>query len=130
MPIHIAGTQLAEAMRRKALLLSKLAEIQGAPRNTQDLQIEYLADPLDQVRSSADREMAVQRLDRQTRLIHDIESAIAKIDEGVYGLCERCEELIPRRRLDVMPWARQCVACQEKSEARVGEHWTAFEAAA
>lgn len=130
MALHIAETKSAEATRRKALLQSKLAELQGAPRNTEDLQIEYLADPLDQVRSNTDREMAVQRLDRQTRLIHEIESAIAKIDEGVYGLCEHCEDPIPRKRLDVMPWARQCVACQSKSEAAGEEHWTAFEAAA
>jgi len=130
MATSITEKTSADAMRRKALLQSKLAEIQSAPRNAEDLQIEFLADPLDQVRSNVDREISVQRLDRQTRLIHDIESAIAKIDEGLYGLCEECEEPIARKRLDIMPWARQCIACQSKSEAVREEHWTPLEAAA
>jgi len=127
---YITEINSGEAMRRKASLQSKLLELQGAARNSEDLQIEYSADPLDLVRSSADREMAVQRLDRQTRLIHDIESALSKIDGGLYGLCEECEEPIARKRLDILPWARHCVACQSKSEAAGEERWTTFEAAA
>ncbi len=130
MATSITEITRAEATRRKASLQSKLSELQGASRNAEELQVEYLADPLDQVRSNTDREMAVQRLNLQTRLIHDVESAIAKIDEGLYGLCEQCEEPIARKRLDIMPWARQCVACQSKSEAAREERWTAFEAAA
>ena len=33
-----------------------------------------------------------------------------------YGLCEDCEEPIPPKRLELMPWAPLCVKCQSKQE--------------
>ena len=111
--ITITGT---ESKRRKAALASKLRELLDTSREREELRIEYLADPTDQVRSNTDREMTVQRLDHQARLIHDVQSALGKIDEGVYGLCERCDEPIPCMRLDAVPWARLCVPCQSEVE--------------
>lgn len=106
-----------EIRRRKAVLESKLKELLGVSRERDELRIEYLADPIDQVKSNADREMARQRIDQQTRLIHEFQSALAKIKEGTYGFCEQCEEPIPRQRLDAVPWAHLCVTCQSKEEA-------------
>jgi DnaK suppressor protein len=88
-----------------------------ALRQREELRIDQVADPLDQVRSSTDRRMAVQRLDQQTRLMHNIRSALGKIEEGSYGLCERCEERIPLKRLDAVPWARFCIPCQSAAAA-------------
>ena len=107
----------AETRRRKADLQMKLKELLGTAGRRDELHIDYVADPLDQVRSSTDREIAVQRLDQQARLIRGIQSALAKIQDGSYGLCERCEEPIPGRRLDAVPWARLCVPCQAAEEA-------------
>jgi DnaK suppressor protein len=45
-----------------------------------------------------------------------IEEALAKIDEGDYGVCERCEELIPVKRLELLPFTRYCVQCQSELE--------------
>ena len=49
---------------------------------------------------------------------NDILGAIARIDDWPedFGLCESCEEPIPRRRLELMPYARLCVACQSAQE--------------
>ena len=43
-----------------------------------------------------------------------IEEALDRIGSGDYGICLECEEPIPAKRLRVLPWARYCVACQEK----------------
>jgi RNA polymerase-binding transcription factor DksA len=53
----------------------------------------------------------------ESRLVRDIRTALAAIEEGSYGQCQDCEEPIPRRRLDAVPWARLCVPCQSKVEA-------------
>jgi DnaK suppressor protein len=53
----------------------------------------------------------------KSRQVRDIQSALAAIDDGTYGTCEQCEEPIPRKRLDAVPWARMCVPCQSKAEA-------------
>ncbi len=45
-----------------------------------------------------------------------VEEALAKIDEGTYGVCERCEEAIPVKRLELLPFTRYCVQCQSELE--------------
>ena len=43
-----------------------------------------------------------------------IEEALDRIASGDYGVCLSCEEAIPEKRLQALPWARYCVACQEE----------------
>ena len=100
--------------RNKAALESKLGELLGAAPQRDELLIEYQADPLDQVRSTTDRDMAVQRLNRHASLINEVRAALTRLEDGTYATCEECEEDIPRRRLEAVPWARLCVPCQSK----------------
>jgi DnaK suppressor protein len=44
----------------------------------------------------------------------DVERALAKIDEGSYGLCESCHQEIADARLEAMPAARYCISCAAK----------------
>jgi DnaK suppressor protein len=46
--------------------------------------------------------------------LSQITEALRRIDEGRYGLCERCAGPIPRERLEILPHARFCVPCQQK----------------
>lgn len=41
----------------------------------------------------------------------DVERALAKIDEGTYGVCDRCGNAIAEGRLEVRPWSALCVTC-------------------
>lgn len=43
-----------------------------------------------------------------------IEEALDRLDSGDYGTCLSCGEPIRERRLDALPWARYCLACQER----------------
>ena len=130
MRAQVTTITTADIRRRKADLQSKLKELLGAYSQREELHIDYVADPLDQVRSSTDREIAVQRLDQQSRLIHDIQSALAKVEDGSFGLCERCEEPTLRKRLDAIPWARLCVRCQSAEETAKYKGEPSFEDAA
>ena len=46
--------------------------------------------------------------------LRQINDAMARIDEGKYGICEFCGEEIPEARLKVYPEATACVKCEEK----------------
>src|SRR5690242_19188555 len=46
----------------------------------------------------------------------DVLDAIARIDEGVFGLCEDCGEPIDPERLGALPRARRCMPCQTNKE--------------
>ena len=116
--------------RRKASLESKLNDLLQLAGDRESLEIQPMADPIDQVRSSTDRDMAVETLNQQARSIHEIRSALDRIDEGSYGRCERCEEQIPAKRLDALPWARMCVHCQSAMEAETQATGTLFDTAA
>jgi DnaK suppressor protein len=42
-----------------------------------------------------------------------IEEALDRIEAGDYGVCLSCEEPIPAKRLEALPWAKFCVSCQQ-----------------
>jgi DnaK suppressor protein len=44
--------------------------------------------------------------------LEEIEAALARVDDGSYGLCDGCGEPIMPERLEILPAARYCVACQ------------------
>lgn len=43
--------------------------------------------------------------------LHDVERALAKMDDGRYGTCERCDVEIGEARLEAMPATRWCITC-------------------
>jgi DnaK suppressor protein len=51
---------------------------------------------------------AAKKLDAKLR---DVERALAKLDEGTYGVCDSCGESIGTERLGAIPWATRCVRC-------------------
>lgn len=53
------------------------------------------------------------------KLLREINDALHRIEQGTYGTCLECEEPISVKRLDAVPWARFCVACQEAIAARI-----------
>jgi len=61
------------------------------------------------------------RLDlRGKRAIEEIDAALRRIADGVYGVCGECGKNIPVARLRALPAARCCVACAAGREARSG----------
>ncbi len=53
------------------------------------------------------------------KLLREISGALARLENGSYGICLECEEPISAKRLDAVPWARYCVTCQEQVAARI-----------
>jgi DnaK suppressor protein len=44
--------------------------------------------------------------------IAEVDEALARLDDGTYGICERCHRPIAPERLAARPFARTCVTCQ------------------
>jgi DnaK suppressor protein len=47
-------------------------------------------------------------------LLSKVQWALAKMDEGKYGICESCGKSIPLARLDALPYATLCVDCARR----------------
>jgi RNA polymerase-binding transcription factor len=55
-------------------------------------------------------------LETLDRTLRQIDAALARLHAGAYGVCSSCSEPIPLARLRAVPFATQCVPCQERSE--------------
>lgn len=104
--------------RHQMVLENKLADLLRRRVALEELQVEVFADPVDQVRFDADRDLTIQTLDREATLIAEIRAALERMKDGGYGECEECGEAVGERRLNALPWARLCVHCQEGRERR------------
>ncbi len=50
--------------------------------------------------------------------LRQVDEALDRLKAGDYGTCQKCEEPIAARRLQIIPWAKYCVRCQDKVTAR------------
>ncbi len=70
----------------------------------------------DQATSAYNREFLFELGNGDRRLLKEVISALQRIDEGGFGDCERCGETIGEKRLEALPFARYCIACQRAVE--------------
>ncbi|MEU0008068.1 TraR/DksA C4-type zinc finger protein [Streptomyces sp. NPDC006314] len=47
--------------------------------------------------------------------LKEIDAAFARLQQGTYGICQRCGRSIPVERLEILPYARCCVPCQQRT---------------
>ena len=57
--------------------------------------------------------------DRAQRQLDLVQAALARLDRGGYGACQRCGRPIDPARLEAIPWAAFCIDCQ-RTEGRRG----------
>uniref|UniRef100_A0A7C2P6S9 TraR/DksA family transcriptional regulator n=1 Tax=Schlesneria paludicola TaxID=360056 RepID=A0A7C2P6S9_9PLAN len=124
-------------MTRKDALLrlhSRLIDQRESLRGkiAEDLGLTYSRDDgindLGEVASQMEQsELHSQLAALESRELRQIEVAIAKIRNGTFGTCERCQKSIPIARLQALPYTSVCIDCQRKQERRAS-HEDEFEA--
>jgi DnaK suppressor protein len=75
------------------------------------------ADIVDQASSDMGRNYTLRICDRESRLIRKIKTALAKIEDGTFGICESCDEEIGVERLKARPVTAYCIRCKTQMEA-------------
>jgi DnaK suppressor protein len=75
------------------------------------------ADIIDQASSDIGRNYTLRICDRESRLIRKIKTALTKIEDGTFGICEACDEEIGVERLKARPVTAYCIRCKTKMEA-------------
>lgn len=65
-----------------------------------------------------ERSKDIALLDNERILLSDVQDALIKIDHKNYGICEKCGRSISSERLEAIPWASQCLSCQQESEGQ------------
>ena len=111
-----------DLLQRHAKLLN---DLRGTEHEIDELQ-DPKADDLDRAVEAGAMELLVTLGDTERRELEEITLALEKLDTGGYGKCEACLEtplhlcascpFIAKPRLEALPTARLCVACQEAEE--------------
>ncbi len=104
-------------LRWKAELLKESGDIRGTLGEGSNE-----ADPLDSASNIANQSLELRTKDRARKLIHKIDQAIARIDDGTYGYCEETGEPIGVKRLEARPIATLCIEAQEQHEKMEKEY--------
>ncbi|PHX91086.1 MAG: RNA polymerase-binding protein DksA [Nitrospirae bacterium] len=77
---------------------------------------ETFPDVSDQASAEAEQRFSMRILEREQRLVKKIDEALARMDQSIYGICERCEEEIPYPRLKARPVTTLCIDCKTLEE--------------
>jgi RNA polymerase-binding protein DksA len=57
-------------------------------------------------------------IESEEALAREVDEALMRIERNAFGVCESCETPIPLARLEILPFTRCCVDCQQKREGR------------
>jgi DnaK suppressor protein len=58
--------------------------------------------------------VALRQRGMNWRKLNLIDAALERLNHGEFGVCQECGQDIPLKRLNIIPWAAHCVACQER----------------
>jgi len=107
--------------RYQAILREQLGVLQGHNDGTVGTLEEDTvshADPNDRATAESNRGFDLRLRDRDRKLIGKIKRALARIEDGSFGVCADCGQPIEEKRLEVRPVTTQCIECKEDQETR------------
>jgi DnaK suppressor protein len=78
--------------------------------------LDVVGDTVDAAVDTANDEISSQIVEIESRELEQIERALERIVEGVYGRCEFCGGKIAEARLNALPYTNTCIDCQRENE--------------
>src|SRR3990170_156731 len=86
----------------------ELQRLMAADDATQDI--------ADKAANSYTKEFLFSQSNNERYILALVEDALGRMKNGGFGECVACHEEVQQKRLDAVPWARHCIACQQKQE--------------
>ncbi|MCQ2391029.1 MAG: TraR/DksA family transcriptional regulator [Kiritimatiellae bacterium] len=116
--LQFPESDLAEFKKR---LLQLRQNALGQSSTLRNVALEQSDERVTEDEDGSDAQLRLQSLnqvDSQNRLIRKIDVALRRIENGTYGVCEECGQLIRKPRLLNMPFVHTCMECQSEMESR------------
>ena len=111
--------QLRAALEARLAALSGLNEETALPAGGRDLPVsEIETSPADKATVRLLNDLALEAAGHNAAQMQVLRHALARFEDGGYGLCEECGNDIGYSRLQARPEARLCIACQTRFEKR------------
>ena len=120
----MTSTDPRQTTTMKARLRERAAQLRGEIQHTLERSsdethvriAEQARDTEDDSFSNLIVDLNLAEIDRDADELRRIDTALVRLSEGSYGLCETCGERIPEARLEAEPTALRCIRCQELYE--------------
>jgi DnaK suppressor protein len=96
--------------QKKELLVGALEALNELPGQT------VFPDLGDQATAEIDRNFMLRLKGRERKLLKKIEEAIERIDQGIFGICDKCGLEINIKRLEARPVTTMCIECKTLQE--------------
>ena len=110
----------AQLKKFKDMLEAKRQEIIKRAQQTLDedmtLDANDLPDEMDLASSEYLQSFQFRLRGREKTFLKKIDYALAKIEDGTFGMCESCDEPISIKRLEARPETTLCIRCKEDQE--------------
>ena len=74
-------------------------------------------DLADKASNSYTKEFLFSLSNTEREMLQQVDEALSRIETRHFGVCAACEDDMNSKRLEAVPWARLCLACQEKQES-------------
>ena len=65
-----------------------------------------------------EQEFSLRLMENDEDALAQIETALERIEEGLYGVCAECAAKIPKARLNAIPYTPYCVKCAAKMQSQ------------
>jgi DnaK suppressor protein len=106
---HLPPDNAREALEtERRRLLAEIDETSKPPESmSHDSQAAAASTVADQQRDLALRDRARHQLEL-------VDAALERLEAGTFGTCQRCSGAIAPERLEALPWAAHCIACQRE----------------
>ena len=101
--------------RQRVAILNEVGEVL-----TNRPDIAALPDVSDQASAEVDQNFSMRIREREQKLLKKIDEALERMDAATYGICERCGEDIPYKRLKARPVTILCIECKTLEEQEEG----------
>ena len=98
---------------RREELMKTIARTEEEGRTADD---DPTVDLADKAANSYTKEFLFGMTNTDRTILNLIDEALKRIRINEYGSCMTCQEEMQQKRLEAVPWAKNCISCQEKIE--------------
>ena len=92
--------------------------VENSQNNGKNDEAENMPDISDDAARAYDRKLQGDLEEQEWNKLKQVESALEKIENGEYGICDQCEKKIPEARLKIIPYTEFCTQCLSEIEKK------------
>jgi DnaK suppressor protein len=110
--LHAIRARLRGDVSAMAEVALRKSGIEGSDSNAMPIHMAELGS------DNFEQEFTLGLMEAEEDTLSLIEAALARIDDGQYGRCVQCDGVIPKARLNAIPYTPVCIKCAEQQESR------------